>query len=919
MRQKFSARYALAACLLSTSSLSMASHSTSQGALLDINNLEGCCSYSDSLKLCFENGVSHELAILRAQEISNVVYHVNFDIPRNKAEYVKGHVLVSFDYHPVLANGEMQTSSGKSFLNPAHYLLLDFQGKSLAPSLLVNAKSIATQWQDEHLLIPRQLLVSGRNTVELDFTSDHTPLNRHDDYLYTLFVPDHARAAFPCFDQPDLKAQFTLQLELPEEWKAISTGRVVKDSLIKDKKRRVLTFSESRPLPTYLFSFSAGVFHEKTAIRDGRELTCLYRETDPDKVAQLDEVMDEVALSLRWMENYTGIKYPFEKYGFVMIPSYQFGGMEHPGAIQYNDRTVFLGKNPTLDDRLHRLELLAHETAHMWFGDMVTMRWFNDVWTKEVFANYMASKVAREQFPTVNHDLSFLKGYQIPALSTDRTEGTHPIQQPLENLNLAGLLYGNIIYDKSPVMMRKLEEQMGSETFQKGLQTYLHTYAYGNATWDGLIDILDKANPDAHLKQFSYVWVKQKGMPTITMEEKGDKLIFRQRDKYGRKIFWPQSFEIGAWNADDLKAQKEKPGCLHVQSVNMQDSILVLSKKELQKYWKIKPQLIWPNIDGKGYGQFVVNEKQIGGMLSSISIKKGKLEKNVPMWATLPEVNRLSVLMTLYENYWMNRVSEEKLFASMFQGLSMEKNPLVASVCSSYLSTIVRYMDKEKRKLHEKELFDLSRKHEIAAVRQLLLKRLYGSAISEEVIDSLYQMWKFQSESLLNERDYMSMSYHLAIMRPAQWKEIVNMELDRLTSDDRKNEYRFISRACNPDGVVQDMLFEELKHKENRRTEPWASSLLSLLNDENREPRNNKYVLPGLELLQEVQQTGDIFFPGYWVNALLGNHRSEEARVIVEDFIKAHPDYPQKLKNKLLEAAFVLTSGLHNQQITTDK
>lgn len=822
-----------------------------------------------------DKGVSQELAVLRAKEISGVAYRLQFKLPKEKEQLIQGKAVISFNYRP-------QDDSDS--------LYLDFKGHQLAPSCLVNGKKqnlIVDRmsdnqmftyrfWHDEHVAIPRAWLVEGSNTIEIEFFGDDTPFNRHDDYLYTLFVPDHARSAFPCFDQPDLKACFSLELVLPSEWKAISSGSVVGDSLVDGGEYRVLRFTQTKPLPTYLFSFTAGKFLEKTAVRDGRAFTCLYRETEPDKVAQLDEVMDEVALSLRWMENYTGIKYPFEKYGFVMIPSYQFGGMEHPGAIQYNDRTVFLGKNPTLDDRLHRLELLAHETAHMWFGDMVTMRWFNDVWTKEVFANYLASKVAREQFPDINHDLNFLKAYQLAALSTDRTDGTHPIQQHLENLNQAGLLYGNIVYDKSPVMMRKLEQQMGSDAFQRGLQTYLHTYAYGNATWDGLIDILDQTNPEAHLKQFSEVWVKQKGMPTITMEEKGDAIILCQHDKYGRGIFWPQSFQIGAI----------VKGKMYVKDVNMQDSIIQLSKWELARQWRIRPDNLIPNIDGKGYGRFVC--------------------RTIPKWTNLPDVNRLAVLITLYENYWMGNVDAESLFSSMYHGLTVEKNPLVASACCGYLSTIVRNMDMSKRLVHEKQLFELSRKHSIQAVRQLLLKRLYGTARSPEVVDSLYAIWEKQSESLLNERDYMAMSYHLAIMRPLQWQQIVDTQMRRLTSEDRKNEYRFVSRACNPNVMVQDSLFEELKQKENRRTEPWASTLLALLNDQTREPRNNKYLLPGLDLLQEVQRTGDIFFPGYWVNALLGSHRSSEAKVIVENFVKAHPDYPQKLKNKLLEAAFIL-------------
>ena len=244
-----------------------------------------------------------------------------------------------------------------------------------------------------------------------------------------------------------------------------------------------MIFRTSDLLPTYLFSFTAGVFEEKTEQKDGRDITILYRETDPDKVAQLPVVFDQIALSLKWLEDYTGIPYPFQKYGCVVLPGYQFGGMEHPGCIQFRDATIFLGKNATPDEEFNRLNLIAHETSHMWFGDLVTMKWFDDVWTKEVFANFMADKVAKEQFPHVNYDLNFIKTHYIPALATDRTEGTHPIQQELANLNQAGLLYGNIIYHKAPVMMRMLELVMESARLQNGLQRYLVEHSFGNASW----------------------------------------------------------------------------------------------------------------------------------------------------------------------------------------------------------------------------------------------------------------------------------------------------------------------------------------------------------------------------------------------------------------------------------------------------
>ena len=158
-------------------------------------------------------------------------------------------------------------------------------------------------------------------------------------------------------------------------------------------------FAETQPLPTYLVAFAAGKFEAETAERGGRTFTMYHRETDAAKVARnRDALFDLHAKSLAWLEDYTGIKYPWGKFDFVLIPSFQFGGMEHPGAIFYNASSMMLDESATQNQLLNRASTIAHETAHMWFGDLVTMRWFNDVWMKEVMANFMAAKIVNPRF-----------------------------------------------------------------------------------------------------------------------------------------------------------------------------------------------------------------------------------------------------------------------------------------------------------------------------------------------------------------------------------------------------------------------------------------------------------------------------------------------------------------------------------------
>jgi aminopeptidase N len=233
-------------------------------------------------------------------------------------------------------------------------------------------------------------------------------------------------------------------------------------------------------------------FSIETAEKDGRTLRLLHRESDAAKVARnRDAVFDLQFKALAWLENYTGLPYAFGKFDFVLIPSFQFGGMEHPGSVFYNADALFLDEAATQTQLLGRASLIAHETAHMWFGDLVTMRWFNDVWMKEVFANVHGRE---DREPVVSGRESRL-AVPVFALSAaygvDRTDGANPIRQPLANLNEAGSLYGAIIYQKAPIVMRQLELLMGADGFRDGLRDYLNAHKFGNATWPDLISVLD--------------------------------------------------------------------------------------------------------------------------------------------------------------------------------------------------------------------------------------------------------------------------------------------------------------------------------------------------------------------------------------------------------------------------------------------
>lgn len=807
-------------------------------------------------------GVSRELAQFRKEHFEGVRYNLFFSIPESREEAVTGTAEIT------LAVREKQP------------VIIDFRGEpEQVASVLLNGRKVPYTVKDEHIVIGAKDVANGENRVTVEFTANDQSLNRRDEFLYTLLVPDRARTLFPCFDQPDMKSLFTLSLEVPSSWQAVANGAIEQVDSTSVTGRRRVYFRETEPLSTYLFSFVAGKLTRETYSRDGRDISIYHRETDPKKVAQCPDIASEVFDALEWQEEYTQIPYPFAKYDLIILPGFQFGGMEHTGATLYTDGRMFLNENPTLNERLGRSSLIAHETSHMWFGDFVTMEWFNDVWTKEVFANFYASRMIEPLFPEVNHSLNFMLNYIPAAYSEDRTAGANPVKQQLENMRDAGLMYGNIIYDKSPVILEMLVKKMGKEPFRKGIREYLKTYAYGNATWEGLIGILDTYTDD-DLSAWSHVWVNEKGMPEISCEA-GKKLYVEQSDPLGRGLLWEQDLSFLIVHSDGETEE--------VQAT--------FAKNERLKFVDLKRQagegsFVIPNADGKGYGFFRLLEKDTKACLAYLPACKD-------------EVLRGSLLITLYENLLNRTISSESYMEAMLDYLPGENNSLLFSAALGYIGNCQRLYPSDPKKL-EQVLWRIVTTAEQPQRRLQAFRQYRSIARSPEAVGRLYALWKdgkAPAGCSLSENDYISLSYGLAIQMPDKADEIVATQQARIINPDRKRQYAFISPSVSPRKEVRDSVFASLLVAGNRRVEPWASAALSNLNCQLRQKEAVGYIRPALEVLQEVQRTGDIFFPRDWVRALLSGHTSPEAKKEVDDFFATHPDYPVLLSNKIRQQA----------------
>ncbi len=798
----------------------------------------------------YDAGVSRELAEWRKATISDLRYELSFDLIENCG----------------VANITLSTSNKQD-------IIFDFRNTDKVYGVydVASDERIEHRCENEHIIIAASSL-EGREMplqIAINFGIDNQSLNRKPDFLYTLLVPDRARTLFPCFDQPDMKAQFELHLTIPKDWVAVSNTSVSSVQTNLSPDYNIVSFNPTEPLSTYLFSFVAGKFDSRTYDDGNHRFTAYYRETDPKRLAQLDTIFDQVAASLEWLEEYTGIPYPFAKYDLIMLPGFQYGGMEHTGATLYNDSQMFLGENPTLDEELRRMQLIAHETAHMWFGDYVTMEWFDDVWTKEIFANYFAARMTEPLFPEVNHSLNRLKTYTYAAYNEDRTAGRTAIRQELDNLNNAGLIYGQIIYNKAPIVMDKIVELMGEEAFRAGIQEYLHTYAYGNASWNDLVMILDK-HSEEDITTFSEAWVEKARMPFIHLEYRNGR--YSICDQHPQ---WSQSFNC------------------YVEYKNGKTEIVEVEIKPGKDSYTFprNAKIVIPNCDGRGYGLFILPKETVNWMMQHIDEVEDDLMRQ----------SMVTMLNEIYE--WRNSETVcdvREWLDFLIDYIPREKNYLIASTLNSYLTKPMLEVGTAE---DEARLWEIASTCDNPALSRRLKMTLSHVMRSEEVCSKMYDMWSTESDKMLNESDAMTLAYELAVRYPERYNEIYTTQLERISNADRRNQFEYIMRGTHPDVVVRDALFESLMEPENRRIEPWTATLLSYLNHHLRQEEAVKYIYRGLEEMEEVQRTGDIFFPRNWAGALLGGHTSDEAKAEVQRFLNDHPDYPRLLRNKILQAA----------------
>lgn len=819
-------------------------------------------------------GVSRGLAAERARSIRDVRYELGLDV--RGADTAAGTVVVRFRRR---GRGDV---------------ILDFRGFSVG-DVVVNGRPATAEFNGAHLRVRAATLRAGENRIAMSFRSAIAPsgasiirfrdLTDGATYLYTLLVPADANLLFPCFDQPDIKARITLMLVTPRSWTAVANGAVARRDSTGDLLR--WRFVPTSPISTYLVAFAAGPWKQVTRVRGRRRMTLYVRSSRANEV-EADSLLDANQRALDWLSEYFAKPYPFAKYDFVLAPAFPFGGMEHPGAVFYNEEQFIFRERPTLTQRLGRQATIYHEVAHQWFGDYVTMRWFDDLWLKEGFATYMAAKMQNAIDPSSNAWKTFYLRNKPAAYDVDGTIGTTPVWQELTNLDQAKSNYGAIVYNKAPSVLKQLEYLVGERAFRNGVRGFLATHAYGNATWRDLLASIG-ATAGMSLSTWGAQYILRPGMPVIeqrlaTRNGRITRLALVQRPAQ------PSLRGRGAWpirTAVVLAYPEGRADTIRVEMAGPSTTVPGAAGRRA-------PAFVYANAGDHAYARVILDDSSVRYLEEHIGTIRDPLLRAM-IWGTLWDQVRDAQLDPRRFLMMVVRESDAERDEQILNGMLGR----LSRILQAYLPD-----DDSASVSIERALLtgaaDTSRPYGIRKAHLDALIAVSRTQSGMARLDALLDSSSAAGEPLRAPTRWAIVTALLS--REAPGAELRLAEERRRDSTTEGRRRAFVAGAARPGAGVKAEYFRRY-FADAQLNEDWVTASLRAFNAPWQDELTRQYLSPALDSLPWIQKNRRIFFLGSWLGALLDGQRSAAALADVDTFLREHPELPRDLRQKVLQNA----------------
>ncbi|MFL6209615.1 MAG: M1 family metallopeptidase [Pyrinomonadaceae bacterium] len=837
-------------------------------------------------------GVPRELARWRAAHYRDVRYALNIDLAPG-ADRLRGteEIRVTLD-----------EAAGDLILD---WRVVNPQAQTASVrDLSVNGRAVAdASFAHEHIVIPKSYLIAGENVVKLSFESpisaSGSAVTRYRDgtdgreYVYTLFVPSDASTAFPCFDQPDLKANFSLTLTAPHRWKLISNTEsypaAILDRPLPYPTLQRTQFRLTDPISTYQFAFAAGEFAEFKDDASPYKTHLYVRQSQVERARkELSEVfrLNREGLNFYW--RYFDRQFPFPKYDLVLIPEFAYGGMEHAGATFLREDGVLFPSDPTANDRAARAELMLHEAAHQWFGDLITMRWFDDLWLKEGFATFMAYKAMEVVTPQTNAWKIFYQRTKPAAYVTDVTKGTTPIFQEIPNLSAAKSAYGNIVYRKAPSMLRQAEFYLGADKFQRAVQLVVKEHAFSNAEWADLVHAFERTSGEK-LDAWADAWVKRRGLPDVRVEWRTDErgrirtFTLKQSDVLNEGGYWPMRLKV-------LLAYADAPPETLTVKLNAAPATEVR-----EAVGKRAPAWVFVNAEDYGYGQFLLDPQSRARVIQQLGNIQDDFLRAL-LWGTLWDSVR---------NAEFAPVDYIELALRL---LPAERDEVLAqSIMGRVQTAFNRYLSRAQAAALAPRLEELFATRMINAetvgLRITYFRAFQSIATTDAARAKLKQLLAGELTvpgMTLRTRDRFDLVATLFIRKDADAPALlVKLAAQEQTDDARR--YAYAAAAAEASADVRRKYFAAY-FQQRDLPESWIEASIGPFNAAPQAELALPYLAPALSALPELKRTRKIFFVNNWLAAFIGGQCSPQASGVVQDFLQ-QTQLDRDLRLKVLEVS----------------
>jgi aminopeptidase N len=557
----------------------------------------------------------------RAARVREASYDISLDLVRGQSTY-RGDVTIRFETE----------DEGPLFL--------DFRGRTIE-LLELNDSEVEPDWNGFRLTIPAWL-VADDMTVRIKYVNDydttgdgfHRFVDPEDgeEYVYTNFEPYEAHRLFPCFDQPDIKGRYTVDVTAPSAWAVVANAPLVDSTNASDERTRH-QFAQTELFSTYLMALVGGPYVVRRHDHNGLSLG-LYARLSMERYLddQAPEILEITAQGLDFYGQMFDQPYPFAKYDQVFVPEYNSGAMENVGCVTYNEAYLF--RDPaTENQKLDRAETFLHELAHMWFGNLVTMRWWDDLWLNESFATYISYVCMVEATRFTNAWKVFNADIKRWAYQQDQLPTTHPIAGSAADTEIAFLNFDGITYGKGASVLKQLVKYIGRDAFRDGLRIYFKRYGWSNATLDEFLGSLEESS-GSDLGEWARLWLRTASLNTLSTEWQADgdrltALAIRQTAPADHPTLRPHALEVAL--------AKDGTGSLKIDSIDAwidgPDTALPEARgREV-------PDLVFPNYGDHAYAKVSLDPASVDFVRRNLDRVDDELLREL-LWMSLWEMVR---------------------------------------------------------------------------------------------------------------------------------------------------------------------------------------------------------------------------------------------------------------------------------------